>query len=289
MPIKLAFSTAACPEWSLAEVARQAKAMGYAGVDLRTVTGAAGLRPASDPASFEPEEVGRILRGAGVEPACLSTGISLHDAGATRGAQGQVREALAAARRMGCGRVAVRAGDVPRGESHAAFILRVGLQLEALADDAEGAGVQLLIENGGTLTLAREWWTVLDLVDHPMVGLAWNLARAIDGGERPTTAMTVLNSRLRLVKAADATMPGGPAVMVGDGAAGAQDCVKRLLGIGFDGWISMEWDRLADPRLAPAETALPEAAKRLRGWLDEVAKAGEAAAPKAKAVAKARG
>lgn len=284
MAIKLAFSTAACPEWTLEEAARQAKAMGFAGLELRTASVVQGARSAVDPMRCEPEEVGRVLRGAGVEPVCLSTGVKLvgTDAAAMRGALGQTREALALAARMGCPAVRVFIGDVPLGESHPSFIRRASLQLDALANSAADAGVQLLIENAGGLTLAREWWTVVHLVDHPMIGLCWNVASAVEGGEKPTAAVSVLNTKIRLAKAADVASPGGRGVMLGEGAVGVQDYVKRLLGIGYNGWISLEWDRVSDPSLAPAESALPEAQRRLRGWLDEVAKAIEAAIPKPK-------
>jgi len=57
MSIKFAFSTVACPDATLKQVAQKAKDMGYDGVELRTLgTGSAGL--SCDPALSEPGKVG---------------------------------------------------------------------------------------------------------------------------------------------------------------------------------------------------------------------------------------
>jgi hypothetical protein len=44
--------------------------------------------------------------------------------------------------------------------------------------------------------------------------------------------------------------------------------VKSLLG-GFTGPLIFEWDRMWSPDLAPAEEVMPEAARRLFGWVAE--------------------
>ena len=50
--------------------------------------------------------------------------------------------------------------------------------------------------------------------------------------------------------------------------------VKRLRGIGYDGYVSFEWDRLWLTSLAPGEQVLPAAAKTLQGWVDEATAVG---------------
>ena len=71
MAIRFAFSTLACPDWSIDKVAQQAKEMGYDGVELRTL-GAGGTQLASDPATTDPAKVKAAFDAAGVEPICLS-------------------------------------------------------------------------------------------------------------------------------------------------------------------------------------------------------------------------
>ncbi len=81
MPIQLAFSTVACPDWTLEKVVEQAKAMGYAGVELRTLGdtsgGATAAMVACDPALSDPASVRRLFDDASIVPICLSTSISL--------------------------------------------------------------------------------------------------------------------------------------------------------------------------------------------------------------------
>ena len=54
------------------------------------------------------------------------------------------------------------------------------------------------------------------------------------------------------------------------------------MGIGFDSWVSVEWDRAWLPTLAPAEEYLPAASKSLRGWIAAIEQDIEDAKPKAK-------
>jgi hypothetical protein len=45
-----------------------------------------------------------------------------------------------------------------------------------------------------------------------------------------------------------------------------QKLLIRLLGIGYDGWVSMEWDKAWLPGLAEPEEILPDSIKKLREW-----------------------
>lgn len=288
MAIKLAFSTVACPDWTLEEVAQRAGDMGYQGVELRTL-GPGAVQLASDPALTEPGKAASIFKAFGVEPMCLSTSISLHHRVGSdqRAAQIAATRAIELAAAIGCPALRVFAYDVDPGQSRQRAMQLIAEQARPLVDKAADRGVQLLFENAGSFTRAKEWWWLFNLVDHPMLGLVWNVANAAAAGESVAVSLPMLNSRIRIVKAKDLVVGEGSGFcQLGDGTVGIDRMVKRLLGLGFDGWISVEWDKAWLPALAPAEEVLPEAAKRLRGWIDGIAeqiRAAEEAAKKAAA------
>ncbi|MAE65883.1 MAG: hypothetical protein CMJ18_16555 [Phycisphaeraceae bacterium] len=290
MAIKFCFSTTACPDWPLEEVLTKAGEYGYEGVELRTLgPGSANL--ASDPALSSHERVAQLFSSSPIEPVCLSTSLSLHhrQTSAVHKVTLQLKADMELARAIGCRFVRVFAERIGFGESSQASIQRIARQVRPLAETAAEQGVELLFENAGTFNHAKAWWWLLDLVDHPMVGMCWNVANAAAAGEPPTVSVPLLHRRIRMAKAKDAIITDGNEcgwVLPGDGTVAISVFLRRLLGVGFDGFVSVEWDRLWFKSLAPPEEYLPEACSRLKAWVDEnteLVEKGRKAAQKAAA------
>ena len=53
---------------------------------------------------------------------------------------------------------------------------------------------------------------------------------------------------------------------LGEGNVPVQKFITRLMGIGYDGYVTMEWEKAWLPGLAEPEEILPDAAKKLRQW-----------------------
>lgn len=288
MPIKIAFSTVACPDWTIEQVAQRAAEMGYDGVELRTL-GPGGTGLASDPALTDAAKAREAFTKHGVEPVCLSTSIALHHRGTSAAGQAQwdTSHAMDLAAQIGCKYVRVFGNEISPGESSRAAIERIANSLGPLADKAAAAGVQIVLENAGSFATSKQWWWLLNMVNHPCVGLLWNVANAAAAGEPASVSVPTLNSRIRIAKVKDTLLGDGAGFApLGEGTVGIEAFIKRLLGVGFEGHLSVEWDRLWFPTLAPAEEYLPDALARLRAWvqgIDELVEKGKAATAKAAA------
>ena len=280
MAIKLAFSTLACPDWTIEKVAKQASDLGYHGVDLRTL-GVGNAALASDPAQSNPNKIKKNLHENNIEPVCLSTSIVLSHKDASRGFGGkeslwEIQHTLELASQIGCPAVRIFAHEPVPGQSRTDAIKHMATQLASLTDRCMELGVQLLLENSGSLAKAKEWWWILNVVDHPMIGLCWNVANAAAAGENASVSVPMLNSRIRLAKVKDTHVGQGSGfVPLGDGTVGVEQFVKRLLGVGYDRYVTVEWDRFWLPSLAPPEEYLPQAQQRLQEWLNAIAEAEE--------------
>jgi len=285
MAIKLAFSTVACPDWTIEKVVQQATEMGYEGVELRSL-GADSSGLACDPALGDPDKIRALFRDGGIEPVCLSTSLSVFhpDKSVARDAFWSIKGSMELAKQIGCPFVRVFGHDLEPAMDRSTLIGRIADHVTSLVLVASDLGVGLLLENVGSMALAKPWWWMLNVVDHPMVGLSWNVANAAAGGEMASVSVPMLNSRIRLAKVKDTHVGEGSGfVPLGDGTVGIEKFVKRLLGVGYEGYISVEWDRLWLPSLAPAEEYLPDAQQRLKAWFDAIAEAeekGRAAAAK---------
>ena len=288
MALQYAFSTVACPDWTLDKVAEQAKALGYDSVELRTL-GAGSAKLACDPALSTPDKVRSIFEKAGVKIACLSTSSTLHQktAGEGQRAYFEIVNHLETAAAIGAPFVRIFGLKIMPNENRQSVIQRIAQRVPALAEKAGELGVELLFENAGSFSAAKEWWWLLNLVNHPMAGLLWNVANAasVDPHERGGgMAVTMLNSRIRMAKVKDTQLGKGVGfVQLGDGDVNIEQFLKKLRGIGFDGTVTVEWDRAWLPSLAPAEEALPEALKRLKAWnksIDDLMAEGRSEAEK---------
>jgi len=270
------------------QVAQQAKAMGYQGVELRTLgPGSTGL--ACDPALMDPATTRDIFKANGIQPLCLSTSTSVHarDNSAAMKAHWQVVRDLELAAQIGCQYIRVFGAAVEPGESRQSAIQHIAQRAQPLVEQAGRLGVQVLFENAGNIACAKEWWWLFNMVDHPMLGLCWNVANAAAAGELASVSVPTLHSRIQIAKVKDTHLGQGSGfVPLGEGTVGIQPFIQRLLGIGYDRYLSVEWDRLWLPSLAPAQEYLPQAHQQLTDWLDQIAQAvekGKVAAAKAAA------
>ncbi len=292
MSVKLAMSTLACPDWTIQQVADMARQWGYDGVDLRTLgtNGHGDETLASDPVVVGAEKVREVLDAAGLSPACLSTSVALHHRHplAAERAMQQGRSAIELAQAMRCPWVRVYGYEIEPGESRDQGQHRIADRVRELAEYAAPKGVGVLLENAGNLATARDWWTIMDLIDQPNAGMSWNQQVSMLAGEGAGVSVPMLHGLIRLARLKDmVTQPQAMFVMLGDGQMKVRETLHRLLGVGFDGWLVVEWDKLWLPGLMEAQAYLPEAGKRVKDWIQAIGKAQETAKPKPKPVAHA--
>ncbi len=289
MALKLAFSTVACPEWTLEQVVAKAAEFGYEGIELRTL-GADSTVLASDPARLGVEKAAAILRDQPVKLVCLSTSLCLHhrDDTAAKHALRQVREQMAVAQALGAPALRVFGNEVEPGENRRSVISRIAHRAAELGHLAKEHGLKLLLENAGSFCVAKDWWTIFNVAEQSRLGLAWNVANAAAAGESPAVSVPLLHHRLGLAKVKDLLVGEGTGyVPLGEGNVGIEHFIHRLMGVGYAGYVSVEWDRAWLPTLAPAEEYLPQARQTLLDWMKEIDEARAAAKVKAdKAAAK---
>ena len=138
-----------------------------------------------------------------------------------------------------------------------------------LADAAADRGVLIVIENLLSFRNAKELWLVLEMINHPAVAACWDVLNAALIGEVPSVSVPTLNSRIQYVQVKDASLGplGATYTKLGEGNVKLQDLLRRLMGIGYEGWVCFEWEKAWLPNLAgEPEDMLPDAVRKLREW-----------------------
>lgn len=272
--MKTAFSTVACPEWTLDQVFDFAAHLEFDGVELRTL-GPASTDLACDPALTDPEKTRKMAARAGLATPCLATSARF-DSPIRPPVVGRVlgdvmRSARAAQReveladRLGCGFVRVFGFERPRGERAGSCIERIADRLRAVADTGRARGVRVVVENGGSFPTAADLMDLIDRVGNPMLGAAYSVAVGHAAGEQPRDAIRALGDRLWIVRVKD--LAAGRPCALGRGEVPCRAAVDALAETGFGGWVVYEWDRLWIGDLEPAEQALHAADETLHKWI----------------------
>jgi len=294
--MKFAFSTVSSPAWDFETVVAKASEYGYDGVEIRAFSNESVLTAANVFLS-DPQKVRRLFEEKSIEICCLASSIAMtQEKKQDRLLADDLRRHIDTAQQIGCPIVKIFDTQARPGWSRANIGILLGNWLMPLADYAAERGVIIAIENALSFRNAKELWGIVDRLNHPSVGIAWDLFNAAMVGEGPAYSVPTLNSKIVYTQVKDAKLGalGATLVKIGEGDVKVRDFLRRLRGVGYEGYITLEWEKAWLPNLAEPEEVLPHAIEKLRGWakvLDVSDWEGDAAAnapPKKAAAAAAK-
>lgn len=248
---RFAFSSVACPDWTLDQVADAAGRWGYDGVELRT-RGHGSTDFACDPALTSPEKVRAIFDDAGVAISSLATTLTFdrpirpkvlgYVLGDHEQPIRQAKRMIDLAAQLDCPFVRVFGFEVQPGATRPITLELIEIRLRMVVDHADKTGVKVALENGGSFPTSADLREILDRIDSPLLVASYSLSVATAAGEDAAQGIAALADRLGLVKIKGLSTPV---------PAGVCD------------WVVYELDRAFIPDLPSAESVLPEAAKVL--------------------------
>lgn len=267
--MKPAFSTVACPDWTLERVAEAAGRIGALGVELRTF-GDGATQTACDPFLTSAAKVSALFDEQGVEICCLATSARFDRPveppliGLVIGDNDRpVRDTKAAvklAEKTGAALVRVFGFELHGAESRKRGLDRIVDRLQFAVSTARNTEVRIVLENGGSFSTAADLAEILDRVNSPHLLAAYSLPVAMSFGEDPLSGINVLGDRLASVKLK--ALDHGVPCALGEGdeslSAGQRGALRRLADLGFGGWVVFEHDRAWLASNSDADHALPD-------------------------------
>jgi sugar phosphate isomerase/epimerase len=257
--MKLSFSTLGCPGWSWEEILRQAKALGFGGVEMRGV-----LRELDNGkiAEFRDGTISATaarLRLLGLAVPCLDTSVTFLGEGDFSETLHSGRASMDIAAKLGSPFIRVFGDRIPSGMGRSEAAERVAEGIKELARYGEGIGVTVLQETHGDFSDSRLIMDVFSRVQSPAAGILWDVANPSEFGETPQETWGRIGPLVRHVHMKDVLRRDGELVpcLPGDGIVPMRD-VMRLLGeAGYQGWLSFEWEKMWHMDLEEPETAFP--------------------------------
>ncbi len=252
--MRIAFSSLACPGWTVEEIVRAADRYGYQGIEWRLADGAL-LGPKTDDAIWE------VIKTCGVQPVCLDTSCVFVQED-DRGRRKAIEYALAMGQKaaaIGAPAIRVFGGALPAGRSREDIIETTAKALSEAAANMP-FGVSLLVETHDSWSRGSD----IASITTGEVGVVWDVAHTYRAGESPRETLHHIGTP-GLVHVKDAR--GEQLVHLGDGEVPTSDAITALREIGYSGWLSFEWEKLWHPELEDPDIALPRASEYLRGLL----------------------
>lgn len=277
--MRIAFSTISCPAYTAEEMCRAATEYGYDAVELYALEGerlTVPLLEARLPA------LRRVFRAAGVPVCSLNSWGQLSAADpAARGAmERQIVRALELAAELECPRAKTFGGALPPDIPPEAVFDYVAEHVGRIARRGEELGVRLLLETHDGFSPSGHVGAILERVPSPAFAALWDVHHPYRMGETAAQVDATLGPRVAHVHVKDClrAAPGEDRwryVLLGQGELAPQvrQAIALLARRGFDGYVSVDWEKQWHPEIAEPEVALPHFARTLR---QEIAAAGAA-------------
>lgn len=287
MSIALAFSTAICPEKSSEQAIELAKELGYSHLEFIT-TSPENPAIASDPLKDDPQVLAQLLKDAAIKPACIDLNICIHhkDKNLLEKTYTKAEHAFRVAKIIGCPYVRILGNAVMPHEARRRVISRMVENVNPLVQTAAEYGVTLLFENTGSFAKAKAWWTLLNMAEHPMLGICWNPTNAFANDEMPCISIPLLHHRIHLVHLSDFTEgAGNNFVALGQGSVPVEETVCRMMGIGYARILSVSYDQAWLGDATDVTAFLTQAKETIEAWMQVSADAIAAADVKKKKIA----
>ena len=267
--MKLSFSTLACPDWELPQIIAAASASGYDGIELRFVRNKDSLWKLPE---FRAEQLAsskRALSDLGLRIACVDTSCRFHFPDATERAQwideGERMAELAAA--LNAPGIRVFGDQIQPGADRESTRKWITDSIRTLADRIAPSGVEVWLETHGDFASAPETTAILDQAKSMNTGAIWDPANCyLEHNEPPKAGAAGLDRYVRHVHVKDMRRTGDEwkLVLTGEGDFPLDEVRTSLMEIGYNGFVSFEWEKKWHPEIPDANIALPHFARWFR-------------------------
>lgn len=268
---RLAFSTLGCPDWSLEQALDAARRYGYDGLELRLLDGQ--IVEPSLPRE-ERERVARLFAESELPLCCLDSSIRVATGAEPDAVERDLRAFLQLAHDLRAPLVRVFSGEWPAGWAPERVFDTAADLLNRVTPEAERLDVALVLETHDAAASAKSVAEILRRVPSPAFGALWDTHHPYRMGESPDEVLDLLGARLLHVHVKDARRDeaaanGWQLVLLGEGEVPVRESLAALKRRGYDGWVSVEWEKKWHPEIPGPEVAMPQHEKLLRQWLGE--------------------
>lgn len=260
--MKKSFSTLGCADYTLEEVLVLCRNYRYSGLEIRGLSGVMDNRKIPE---FLPENIEKtadMIKKSGIVPVVLGTSCKFHDRVLHKDNLEEGVASAAIASKIGCKYIRVFGNNAKPDLDTAAKAVADGIGV--LCEKTEKVGVGVLLEVHGDFNTIENLIPVTEqLKDINNFGLIWDVYHTEKTGVcdwesfweefRPLIKHVHLKDGRNFV---NKTESANTLCLPGEGEMPLVPIMQLLMADGFDGFVSLEWERKWHPELPPIEQAL---------------------------------
>jgi len=268
--MKISFTTLSCPDWSWDRIVNEAQRMGYDGLEIRGIEGEMVLSKAEPFLPENIEKTKRMLSEKGLTICCLDTSCVFHSKEEFDKNIKEGKETIDLAEKLQVPYIRVFGNSVPKGSEKKEIMKQIARGLDELGQYAEGKGVTVLLETHGDFTASDDLLEIFQLLDRKNVGILWDIHHPYKAsGESMEETYSKLGQYIKHTHIKDSIgpWPNEKLCLVGKGDLPVKECVEILKKNGYDGWLSLEWEKKWHPEIEDPEIALPSYIQFIRDLL----------------------
>lgn len=277
--MELAFSTLGCPEWTFDDVITHAKEYGYTGIEFRGLLSEIELTQVPEFSSAQIATTRQRLADAGLQATCLSSSVSIvkamADAVSKQQAVATAERYIDMAKEVGAPFVRLFCGDNPPDMSMADAVARAAETLQHLGDFALSRGVTVVVETHDAFTETIKIANLVRMTNHPAVRVLWDIHHPFRAkGESIVQSMENLQGLIAYTHIKDSVVNAETGavtyVPIGLGDVPVKQVIDDLQQAGYDGFITLEWEKRWHPELADPEIVFSHYTEQMRAWMAEL-------------------
>jgi sugar phosphate isomerase/epimerase len=270
----LSFSTLGCPDWSFEAILNFAVNNGYNGIELRGIQRQLDLTKCAE---FSKENIlatRKIIEEKKLRIVDLGASAEMHhvDAAERKKNLDEAKSFIQLAQQLNCPYIRVFPNKLPKDQDRNETIDLIIKGLLELGNYAKDTGVTVLMETHGDLVHTTDIEKIMQLVDHPNVGLVWDIVNMWSvTKEPPAQVYARLKKYIRHTHIKDMKFVDGKEhyTLLGKGDTPIFEAIDILAKDGYKGYYSFEWEKLWHPEIAEPEVALADYPKVMKQHFKE--------------------
>ncbi len=271
--MKLSFSTLSCPDWPWEKVLSEARRLGYQGIEVRGADGEMYLPKAKPFLDENLAGTKAALKQAGLVLTDLGSSVAFHDPEKWDAFLQEGKDYIDLAEKLEVPYIRVFGDRVPdraRADETLALLVK---GYKALCDYIGDRRIMILQETHGDFPDLDFLRPVFEGVSDPRFGLLWDIEHVFKRyGKDATLFFKWAAPHIRHVHVKDTkTQPDGTfkLCMIGAGDVPIAGDLALLEEIGYDGFLSLEWEKKWVPHLEEPEEVIPFYISFMRGLRPE--------------------
>lgn len=265
--MKISCTTLGCPDWPLEKIVEGFKQYGYDAIDFRGLEGEMEIwRLPAFSADFA--ATADMISRTGLEVSAFSSSARMFRPDPSeRGKDiAEVSEYARLCRTFGASIIRIFGGSLEGTPPTEA--IEVAVETLCRMTEAAGEGITIAVETHDDWVRSSLLAELFKHLDAPNVGILWDLHHPYRlGGESPKQTYDNIGRFTVATHLKDSRLTGDDEYeycLGGEGDVPLAEMVKLLKEGGYDGYLTLEWEKKWHPEIPEPETALPAYAQYMK-------------------------